>query len=54
MRLYLVQHGDALSKQTDPQRPLSEAGRRHVAAMGNLLAGAGIRPARVIHSHRDP
>jgi phosphohistidine phosphatase len=50
MRLYLVQHGDALSKQTDPQRPLSEAGRRQVAAMGRLLASAGVRPARVVHS----
>ena len=50
MRLYLVQHGDALSKQTDPQRPLSEVGRRHVAAMGRLLASAGVRPTRVVHS----
>ena len=50
MRLYLVQHGDALSKQADPQRPLSEAGRRQVAAMGRLLASAGIRPTRVVHS----
>jgi phosphohistidine phosphatase len=50
MRLYLVQHGDALSKQADPQRPLSETGRRHVVAMGRLLASAGVRPTRVVHS----
>ena len=39
-----------LSKQADPQRPLSGPGRLHVAAMGRLLAGAGIRPTRVVHS----
>ena len=50
MRLYLVQHGDALSKEADPQRPLSAAGRRHVTAVGRLLAGAGIRPTRIVHS----
>ena len=50
MRLYLVQHGDALSKQADPQRPLSAAGRRQVEAMGRLLASAGVRPTRVVHS----
>jgi len=27
MRLYLVQHGDAVSEEIDPERPLSELGR---------------------------
>ena len=53
MRLYLVQHGDALSKQTDPHRPLSEAGRRDVAATGRLLASAGVRPTRVVRSGKQ-
>src|SRR5688500_9788627 len=50
MRLYLVQHGEAVPEQVDPQRPLSEAGRRDVQAMARLLAGAGIRPTRIVHS----
>lgn len=50
MRLYLMQHGDAVPKQTDPRRPLSETGRRDVAAISRLLAGAGVRPERVFHS----
>src|SRR5688572_29245639 len=37
MRLYLVQHGEAVPEQVDPQRPLSEAGRRDVQAMARLL-----------------
>jgi phosphohistidine phosphatase len=50
MRLYLVQHGDAVPEQVDPQRPLSAAGRRDVEAIGRLLASAGVRSTRVVHS----
>jgi len=50
MRLYLVQHGDAVPKQTDPRRPLSETGRRDIAAIVRLLATVGIRPERIFHS----
>ena len=35
MRLYLVQHGDSVPEQADPQRPLSAAGRRQVEAIGS-------------------
>ena len=50
MRLYLVQHGDALSKQADPQRPLSEVGRRHVEAMAACSQVQAYGPTRVVHS----
>ena len=50
MRLYLAQHGDAVPEQVDPQRPLSAAGRREVEAIGRLLASAGVRSTRVVHS----
>ena len=30
MKLYLVQHGKAVSEEVDPQRPLTEEGRREV------------------------
>lgn len=50
MTLYLVQHGDALSKDQDPQRPLSEKGRDDVRAMASFLAASGVRAARVYHS----
>ena len=50
MRLYLVQHGDSVPEQADPQRPLSAAGRRQVEAVARLLASAGVRPARTAHS----
>jgi phosphohistidine phosphatase len=50
MRLYLVQHGTALTSEVDPARPLSESGRQDVQAMANFLKGAGIRVERVWHS----
>lgn len=50
MKLYLAQHGLALSKEEDPQRPLSEAGRLQVECLARLLGTAGIRVQRVWHS----
>jgi phosphohistidine phosphatase len=50
MRLYLVQHGDAVPEQLDPERPLSAAGRRDVEAVAHLLASTGARTVRVAHS----
>lgn len=50
MKLYLVQHGEALGKDVDPERPLSDQGARDVAALAAFLKGAGIRVERVWHS----
>ena len=49
MQLYLVQHGEALSKDIDPDRALSESGRKDVQRMASFLAGK-VRVARVLHS----
>lgn len=50
MKLYLVQHADAVSKDTHPLRPLSEQGGRDVAKMAAFLNGAEISVGRVVHS----
>jgi phosphohistidine phosphatase len=50
MRVYLVQHGDAVPERLDPERPLSAVGRREVHAVARLLADTGVRPAHVVHS----
>jgi len=50
MRLYLVQHGDAVPDQLDPERPLSATGRQDVEAVAGLLASKGTRAERVAHS----
>lgn len=50
MKLYLVQHGDACSKEIDPERPLSEQGKADVNRLAVFLRKAGIRVSRLEHS----
>jgi phosphohistidine phosphatase len=50
MRLYLARHGDALSKDQDPERPLSETGRKQVAHVADVLEQIGAGVDRVVHS----
>lgn len=50
MKLYLVQHGEALPGDVDPERPLSQQGQQDVQAMAEMLDAAGVRVARVWHS----
>ena len=53
MRLYLVQHGEALATEVDPQRPLSEQGRSDVQRLAAFLDKAGVRVSRVVHSGKE-
>lgn len=50
MKLYLVQHGQAVPKEEDPERPLSKQGREDVRRVAACLGDAGIRVVRVWHS----
>lgn len=50
MRLYLVQHGDAVPKDVNPERPLSEQGIKDVVRVASLLKKAGVQVSRIIHS----
>ena len=50
MKLHLVQHGDALPKESDPQRPLSDQGRVDVERLAGFLGKSGLRVSRVLHS----
>jgi phosphohistidine phosphatase len=50
MRIYLVQHAEAVPKHADPDRPLTEAGRRNAERVAAFLAKANVRPVRIIHS----
>jgi phosphohistidine phosphatase len=46
----LVHHAEAVAAETDPQQPLTEAGRRRASELGTALASRGVRPSRVWHS----
>ena len=50
MKVYLVQHGEAESKEVNPQRPLTEQGMRDVQRIAEALKQAGVEVNRVIHS----
>jgi phosphohistidine phosphatase len=50
MRLYLVQHGEALSEERDPARPLSDVGKKDVRAMAAFLGRHALAVAQVVHS----
>ncbi|MFC1683973.1 phosphohistidine phosphatase SixA [Pseudomonadota bacterium] len=50
MRLYLVQHGQALSKEEHTDRPLSEAGQDDVGRLAAFLKAADIKVSQTLHS----
>lgn len=50
MKLYLVQHGEACSKEDNPDRPLTEQGKADVNRLAVFLRKGNIRVERVIHS----
>jgi phosphohistidine phosphatase len=52
MRLYLVQHGEAVPAEQDPARPLSDQGRADLERLASFLASGGVRVVRVLHSSR--
>ena len=52
MKLYLVQHGEACAKDSDPERPLTEQGKTDVDRLGAFLKQAGVRVERVLHSEK--
>jgi phosphohistidine phosphatase len=50
MHLYLMQHGLALSKDENPERPLSERGRSETLRVAEAAARAGVTVDEIRHS----
>jgi len=50
MRLYIVQHGDSLPKDVDPDRPLSDRGRADIERLTEWLSSHDIQIAQILHS----
>lgn len=50
MRCYLVRHGEAVSAQFNPQRPLSARGRAEVTELARLALSREIEVAELRHS----
>ncbi len=52
MRLYLVQHGDAVPKDVDSERPLSNQGQADIERLTEWLSSHNIQIAQILHSGR--
>jgi len=50
MRLYIVQHGDSLPKDVDPDRPLSNQGQADIERLTEWLSSHNIQIAQILHS----
>jgi phosphohistidine phosphatase len=50
MTLYLVQHGQCLDKETDPNRSLSEEGRATIIQIAETAANSNIAVSIIYHS----
>ena len=50
MRLYLVQNGEAVAKEVDPDRPLSEHGREDIIRLAKWLEQRGVDVREIRHS----
>jgi phosphohistidine phosphatase len=50
MKLYLVQHGEAVPGSEDPERPLTDQGRDDVARVAAFARRAGVRVHQIRHS----
>lgn len=50
MNLYLVQHGIPKPETEDPQKPLSEIGKREVEKVAKVLRERGVKVYKILHS----
>lgn len=50
MKILLARHGDAVSSSTNPERPLSDLGRKQIENVADQLRSRGERVDEVLHS----
>jgi phosphohistidine phosphatase len=50
MRLYLVQHAEAMSEEQNPDRPLTDLGRQQTAWVANVAGKLGVEIDEIRHS----
>jgi len=50
MEFYLVRHGEAVSENQDPERPLTQAGRQDVEQVARLASARNVQVSVIFHS----
>ena len=53
MKLYLMQHGEAVAESENPERPLTEKGLADAKRTAAFLARSRVKVGRVIHSGKQ-
>lgn len=53
MKVYLIHHANALSREQDPERHLSRTGVEESDRLGAHFKAAGVAPVRILHSDRQ-
>lgn len=53
MKLYLVHHAHALTKEEDPGRHISPKGQQECDRLGARLRALGASPVRILHSDKQ-
>ena len=49
MKLYLIQHGDAVAQEVDPDRPLSDQGEQDIERLASFLWVWELNIAQILH-----
>jgi phosphohistidine phosphatase len=52
MRVYLVRHGEAVSKDIDPERPLSDEGRESIQKLCSFFVPLHLKVMEIWHSDK--
>ena len=52
MKVYLLQHAEAKSKEEDPQRPLSDLGKKNIQKVSEFAAKINLSIAEIWHSDK--
>jgi len=50
LNLYILQHGEAVPKEIDPERPLSEQGVRDIRNLAMHMQNMGVQLGNIFHS----
>jgi len=50
MKVYLMRHGQPVSTEIDPERPLSDRGKNDVEKIAEFLRRAGVKIDQALHS----
>jgi len=50
LNLYILQHGEAVPREIDPERPLSEHGNRDIRILALHMQNMGVQLGNIFHS----